>query len=83
MYLLEDGGHVGPGTAGRFNTTQGIGYTPELNHAEDTVATQHALILAAMEAWDNLEDRILKNLCETMPNRVTAVIDAEGWYTKY
>ncbi|KAJ0130364.1 hypothetical protein HZ326_26531 [Fusarium oxysporum f. sp. albedinis] len=24
MYLLEDGGHVGPGTTGRFNTTQGI-----------------------------------------------------------
>jgi transposase len=56
---------------------------PELTHAEDTVAIQHALVLAAMEAWDNLEDRILKNLCETMPNRVNAVIDAEGWYTKY
>ncbi|KAL5603979.1 hypothetical protein FOVSG1_006729 [Fusarium oxysporum f. sp. vasinfectum] len=56
---------------------------PELTHAEDTVVTQHALVLAAMEAWDNLEERILKNLCEAMPNRVTAVIAAEGWYTKY
>ncbi|KAF5700393.1 transposable element tc3 transposase [Fusarium mundagurra] len=45
---------------------------PELTHAEDTVATQHALVLAAMEAWDNLEDRVLKNLCETMPNRIKA-----------
>ncbi|KAJ0135309.1 hypothetical protein HZ326_20819 [Fusarium oxysporum f. sp. albedinis] len=56
---------------------------PELTHAEDTVATQHALVLAAMEAWDNLEERVLKNLCDTMPNRITAIITAEGWYTKY
>lgn len=56
---------------------------PELTHTEDTVATQHALVLAAMEAWDSLEERILQNLCETMPNRVNAVIAAEGWYTKY
>ncbi|KAG5826458.1 hypothetical protein H9Q74_003441 [Fusarium xylarioides] len=56
---------------------------PELTHAEDTVATQHALVLAAMEAWDSLKDTILKNLCDTMPNRVAAVIAAEGWYTKY
>jgi hypothetical protein len=56
---------------------------PELTHAEDRVATQYALVLAAMEAWDSLEERILQNLCETMPNRVNAVIAAEGWYTKY
>ncbi|KAJ0129920.1 Uncharacterized protein HZ326_26973 [Fusarium oxysporum f. sp. albedinis] len=56
---------------------------PELTHAEDTVATEHALVLAAMEAWDNLEERVLKNLCETMPNHVDAVITAEGWYTRY
>ncbi|KAL7755582.1 hypothetical protein ACKLNR_014680 [Fusarium oxysporum f. sp. zingiberi] len=56
---------------------------PELTHAEDTVATQHALVLAAIEAWDNLEERVLKNLCDTMPNRITAIITAEGWYTKY
>ncbi|KAF5234251.1 hypothetical protein FAUST_7711 [Fusarium austroamericanum] len=50
---------------------------PELTHAEDTVAIQHALVLAAMEAWDSIEESILQNLCETMPNRVNAVIAAE------
>ncbi|KAJ0128639.1 putative integral membrane protein [Fusarium oxysporum f. sp. albedinis] len=56
---------------------------PELTYAKDTVAIQHALVLVAMEAWDNLEERDLKNLCDTMPNRITAIITAEGWYTKY
>ncbi|KAJ0130328.1 Uncharacterized protein HZ326_26578 [Fusarium oxysporum f. sp. albedinis] len=37
----------------------------------------------AIEAWDNLEDRILKNLCERMPNRVNAVITAEDWHIRY
>ncbi|EXL93158.1 hypothetical protein NOF04DRAFT_13991 [Fusarium oxysporum II5] len=45
---------------------------------QDTVAIQHALVLAAMEAWDNFEERILQSLCKTMPNRVNAVITAEG-----
>jgi hypothetical protein len=36
-----------------------------------------------MEAWDNLEEGVLKNLCGTMPNRVDAVITAEDWYKKY
>jgi hypothetical protein len=31
-----------------------------------------------MEVWNNLEERILQNLCEIMPNRVNAVIAAEG-----
>jgi hypothetical protein len=54
-----------------------------LTYAEDTVAIQYTLVLAAIEACDSTEDRVLKNLCETMPNRVTAVITAEGWYRKY
>jgi transposase len=56
---------------------------PELTYAEDTVATQEALVLAAMEAWDNIREEIVTNLCETMPNRVAAIITAEGWYVKY
>jgi hypothetical protein len=56
---------------------------PELIHAEDTAASQHALVLAAMEAWDYLEEKVLKNFCETMLNHVGAVIAAEDWYTKY
>ncbi|KAJ0135774.1 Transcriptional regulatory protein pro1 [Fusarium oxysporum f. sp. albedinis] len=47
----------------------------------DTVATQHALVLTAMEASDShsLEEEILMNFSDTMSNGVDAVIAAEGW----
>ncbi len=41
------------------------------------------LIKAAERAWDQLSDDLLNRLSETMPHRVRAVLDAEGWYTKY
>ncbi|EDN09531.1 predicted protein [Histoplasma mississippiense (nom. inval.)] len=56
---------------------------PELEHASDTVATKRVLIEAAKEAWNAIDDSILYNLSATMPHRVKAVIEAEGWYTKY
>ena len=56
---------------------------PELQNAPDNDHTLSLLIQAAKEAWDSVEDRILKNLSNTMPNRVRAVIAADGWYTKY
>ena len=44
----------------------------------------HALLInAAQEAWDSLDLAIMENLSATMPHRVRAIIDAEGWYTKY
>ena len=56
---------------------------PELKHAPNTTASKELLIKAAKEAWHKLEDRILVRLSETMPNHVQAVIEADGWYTKY
>jgi hypothetical protein len=56
---------------------------PELEHAPDTDATLDALVAAAQEAWHAIDNGILYRLATTMPNRVQAVIDAEGWYTKY
>jgi hypothetical protein len=55
---------------------------PELEHALDTNATLDALILGAQEAWQAIDNRILYRLAITMENRVQAVIDANGWYTK-
>lgn len=50
----------------------------------DTEETLTQLIEAAKEAWHGIEDRILKNLAESMPKRVEAIINkADGWYTKY
>lgn len=56
---------------------------PELEHADDTETTRQQLIIAAKEAWRSIDHEILYNLSITMPNRVQAVINADGWYTKY
>lgn len=56
---------------------------PELEHAPDTVATLAALIQAAKEAWERIHIGILYRLATTMEDRVQAVIEAKGWYTKY
>ena len=56
---------------------------PELEFANDTVETLQRLIEAAKEAWHAIDQSILYNLSTTMPNRVQAVLEAKGWYTKY
>ena len=46
--------------------------------------TTHAILIEkAQEAWDALDLDILANLSATMPHRVQAIIEADGWYTKY
>ena len=42
-----------------------------------------ALIPALKHCWDLIEPSVFENLARTMPNRVKAVIQAKGWYTKY
>jgi transposase len=56
---------------------------PELETASDTDDTLGRLVEAAKEAWHAIDEAILRNLIDTMPHRVAAVIVAEGWYTKY
>ena len=56
---------------------------PELEFADDTEKTLLVLIEAAKEAWHTIEDTVLYNLSVTMSHRVQAVIEADGWYTKY
>lgn len=56
---------------------------PELEKAPDTEETRFQLIEAAKEAWHAIDDRVLQNLCNTMPHRVQAILAAVGWYTKY
>ena len=56
---------------------------PDLEQADDTEETLYYLIEAAKEAWHEIDSTILYNLSVTMPHRVQAVIDADGWYTKY
>jgi transposase len=56
---------------------------PELKRMPNNDTTHELLVAAAQEAWDALDLDIMVNLSETMPHRVQAIIEAEGWYTKY
>ena len=42
-----------------------------------------ALVPALKHHWEMIEPSVFENLARTMPNRVRAVIEAKGWYTKY
>jgi transposase len=56
---------------------------PELGHAPDTEDILALLIKATKEAWQAINEKILKHLSNTMPHRVQAILAANGWYTKY
>ena len=45
--------------------------------------TKAILVATAQLAWDQLDLDHLKHLFETMPNRVEAIIESQGWYTPY
>lgn len=34
-------------------------------------------------AWDSIEGNYLFKLIHTIPRRIEAIIQLEGWYTKY
>jgi len=42
-----------------------------------------ALIKAAVIMWDKIEEEVLDKLLLSMVRRLEAVIEADGWYTKY
>ena len=56
---------------------------PDLLHMPNNDATIDILVDTAEQAWQELDLTILENLSESMPRRVQAIIDANGWYTKY
>lgn len=56
---------------------------PELEHAPDTDETLIDLVAAARRAWHQINLEVLASLALTMPHRVKAIIQANGWYTKY
>jgi transposase len=56
---------------------------PDLLHMPNNDATKEVLIATAQEAWNMLDLDILEHLSETMPHRVQAILEAEGWYTSY
>ena len=47
----------------------------------ETVKMKMAEILP--QVWDSIDKEFLKNLIESMPHQIEAVIQAGGWYTGY
>jgi transposase len=56
---------------------------PDLIHMKNNDETKQILVETAQIAWQNIDMRHLEHLSETMPNRVQAIIESEGWYTPY
>lgn len=56
---------------------------PELQEMLQMIHSLEFLDEAANEEWYSIEDRIYLNLIQSMPRRLQAIIDANGWYTKY
>ena len=55
----------------------------ELVSAPNNAETLDLLIRCAIDTWDRLGEELLNRLIDTMVHRVKAVLDVEGWYTKY
>ena len=49
----------------------------------NNTTTLDALFQAIEEAWDAMPDSYIESLIRSMDTRVNAVIEAEGWYTRY
>jgi transposase len=56
---------------------------PDLAGMPKNNTSKQRLVEAAVAMWEDLEDDLLKKLVETVPRRLQAVTDAQGWYTKY
>jgi hypothetical protein len=56
---------------------------PKLVGAPNNVETLDLLIRCAIDKWNRQGEELLNRLIDTMVNRVKAVIEAKGWYTKY
>ena len=44
---------------------------------------QERLFLALERVWQMIPEELLHDLASSMERRISAVIEAEGWYTKY
>lgn len=56
---------------------------PELIHMRNNDETKELLVATAQEAWNLLDLKHLENLSATIPRRVEAIIESQGWYTPY
>lgn len=56
---------------------------PDLASYPRNLESLRILREAALEVWVELSDDLLNHLIDTMNHRMQAIIEAQGWYTKY
>jgi transposase len=56
---------------------------PELENMGKSESDIRALQEALIEAWEAIPDSIFQECLDSMPKRIKAVIEADGWHTKY
>ena len=56
---------------------------PELTNMGKREEDIQALGGALQEAWEAIPDEIFEGCLDNMPRRVQALIEANGWHTKY
>jgi len=56
---------------------------PELGDMPKSQAAMDRLVRAAVEVWEDFKEELFLSLVDSMVRRCEAVIDSNGWYTKY
>ncbi|VVT53887.1 uncharacterized protein SAPINGB_P003800 [Magnusiomyces paraingens] len=56
---------------------------PELSLLPQNNQSLNKLCEAAVEVWEDFHQDLINKLVLSMPRRLQAVVDANGWYTKY
>ena len=58
-------------------------YPKVMKNTSETEEACTELENALKSAWDALPESLFESLIEGMPRRIQALLDAEGWHTKY
>jgi hypothetical protein len=58
-------------------------FPEEASNKSKTEYARQRLESCLQAAWDTLDDSLFTALIESMPRRIEACIEANGWYTKY
>ena len=56
---------------------------PHLDDIQGLEQQRQTIIETLLEAWRRIHNDIVKNILDSMLRRLQAVIDAQGWQTKY
>jgi DDE superfamily endonuclease len=56
---------------------------PQLKEMGESQAAYDELARVIVEAWEAIPQDYIDDLIKSMDNRVSAVLDAKGWHTKY